>query len=120
MKEFYVDLLKQIKEKEYKPLRFTIYNYIEDDGYVSEISALKGKKYEIEDFEYVSLDIPEADKIAIKSENTNVLNRYYSFSYYVEHTCQTLPECMVFVMKDLGIVFAVKPKNFDVNDLKVA
>ena len=65
-----------------------------------------------------SLDIDNEDKVGIRSENTNVINKYYMFSYYVEHTCQTIPECMVFVMKDLGVVICVKLKNFDVNTLK--
>lgn len=117
-KEFYTELIKQIKEKEYKPLRFTVYNFIEDDGYVTEISGLKGERFGIDDFEYISLDIPDEDRNAIRSENSNVINKYHMFSYHVEHSCQDVPECMVFVMNDLGLVIAVKLKNFDVKTLK--
>ena len=115
---FYAGLLKQIKEKEYKPLRFTIYNFIENDGYVAELSGLKGKRFDIDDFEYISLDIDNEDKVGIRSDNTSIINKYYMFSYYVEHTCQEIPECMVFVMKDLGVVICVKLKDFDIKTLK--
>jgi len=117
---FYADLLKQIKEKEFKPLRFTIYNFIENDGYVAEISCLKGKRLGMDDFEYISFDLNDDDKTAIRAENDSVINKYNMFSYYIEHNCQKIPECMVFVMKDLGVVICVKLKDFDVKTLKEA
>lgn len=115
-KTFYDELFKQFKEKEFRPLRFTVYNFIENDGYVSEISMLKGKRLDIEDFEYFAFDIPDEDKNGIKCGNNSIIQKYSSFSYYVER-CQKIPECMVFVMKDLGIVIAVKLKDFDIDNL---
>lgn len=114
---FYKELLEQIKTREFSPLRFTIYNFIENDGYIAEISGLKGERFGIDDFEYLALDIPDDDKNEIRAENANVITKYNSFSYYVEHNCEKIPECMVFVMKDLGIVIAVKLKDFDVKNL---
>lgn len=114
---FYKELFEQLKNREFRPLRFTVYNFIENDGYVAEISGLKGKKLGIDDFEYLAFDIPDEDKCGIKANNSSVIQKYNSFSYYIEHLCQKSPECMVFVMKDLGIVFAVKTNDFDINNL---
>ncbi len=114
---FYKGLFEQFKEKEFRPLRFTVYNFIENDGYVAEISGLKGQQLGMDDFVYFAFDIPEEDKNGIKNGNANVIQKYSSFSYHIEHSCQEIPECMVFIMKDLGIVIAVKTIDFDIKNL---
>lgn len=112
----YKFLIDQLYNKEYTPLRFTIYNFIENDGYVAEISGCKGKHYDIDDFEFFAFDIPDEDKFALRSDDTGAFVKYSNFAHMVK-VAQKIPECAVFVMKELGIVFAVKLREFDINDL---
>lgn len=114
---FYADLLGQMKEKEFGPLRFTIYNYIENEGYLAELSGHNGRRYDIDDLEYMVFDVPDEDKNAMRSENGDVIFRYNSFAHHVSGLCGGFSECGIFVMWELGIVFAVKPKGFDVKKI---
>ena len=116
----YDELLKQLYDKDFVDLMFTVYNFIENDGYVAEISSAHGKKFDIDDFEFIVFDIPQEDKKAIKNGNALVIQRYQSFKYYIEKECQEVPNCAIFIMKDLGIVIAVKLKYYNLGKMNEA
>lgn len=116
----YNSLLKQIVDNEYSPLKYTVFNFIDNDGYVSEISALNNKKYDIDGFEFMVFDIPEEHRSDIKSGNAVTIQKYRVFKQYVEKDCQKIPNCSVFILKDLGIVICVKVKEYDVKTFEVA
>lgn len=113
----YDNLLQQLYDKEFSDLRFTVYNFIESDGYVDEISAINGKKYDIDDFGFIVFDIPEDDKKGIKCGNAVTIQKYRVFKHYIENECQNKPECAIFIMKELGIVIAVKLKSYNINKM---
>lgn len=114
----YDTLLSQLYNKHYVDLKFTVYNFIENDGYVNEISAVHNQKYDIDDFEFIVFDLPEDDSKAIKNSNAFVIQKYRTFKHYIEKECQTIPNCSIFILKDLGIVVAVKLKTFDIKQLE--
>ena len=114
----YDELLQQLYRKEFNNLRFTVYNFIDSDGYINEISAAHGEKYGIDDFEFIVFDISDEDKKAIKNGNAVTIQRYKAFKYYIEKECQTVPNCAIFIMKELGIVIAVKLKHYDIGKMK--
>ena len=114
----YDELLQQLYEKDFNDLRFTVYNFIENDGYVNEISAAHGQKYGIDDFGFIVFDIPDDDKKAIKSGNAVTIQRYKAFKYYIEKECQDIPNCAIFIMKELGVVIAVKLKYYNLGKMK--
>ena len=113
----YDTLLQQLYEKDFNELRFTVYNFIENDGYVNEISAIHKLKYGIDDFEFIVFDIPEDDRNAIKHGNALVIQRYRVFKQYIEKECQEVPNCAIFIMKELGLVIAVKLKTFNIREM---
>lgn len=114
----YNKMFAQLHNKHFVNLKFTVYNFIENDGFVNEISALHNKKYDIGDFEFFMFDIPEDDKKAIKSGNAFVIQKYRTFKHYIENECQTVPDCSIFIMKEFGIVIAVKLKEFNIKKLE--
>lgn len=116
----YDELLKQLYEKDFVNLRFTVFNFIDSDGYVDEISALNKAHYGIDDFEFIVFDIPQEDKKAIKNGNALVIQRYKAFKHYIEKECQEVPNCAIFIMKDLGIVIAVKLKYYNLGKMNEA
>ena len=58
----YDELLRQLYEKDFVNLRYTVFNFIDSDGYVNEISALNKAHYGIDDFEFIVFDISDEDK----------------------------------------------------------
>lgn len=114
----YEDLLWQLHGKKFNPMNFTVYNFIEDDGYVKELSALKHETFTMDDFEFMILSIPDDDKKGIKIKNRSILQHYIDFKYYIEKECQDIPQCGIFIMKDLGIIVAVKLKSYNIATIK--
>lgn len=113
----YDSLLRQLYDKEFVDLRFTVYNYIESDGYVNEISAAHGKKYDIDDFEFIVFDLSDEERKAIRLGNALVIQKYRAFKHYIENECQEVPNCGIFIMRDLGIVVAVKLKYYNLGKM---
>ena len=114
----YDELLRQLYEKDFVNLRYTVFNFIDSDGYVNEISALNKAHYGIDDFEFMVFDISDEDKKAIKNGNAFIIQKYRTFKHYIEKECQEVPNCAIFIMKDLGIVIAVKLKYYNLGKIK--
>lgn len=116
-KEEYNELIEQLLNGNYKRANFTVYNFIENDGYVNELSAVIKYKFEKDDFEYLIFNIGD-DKKLIKKNDTEVINKYKSFKAYIEKDCQDIVKVGIFIMEDIGVVFAVKPFMYDISKFK--
>lgn len=114
----YEYLTRQFHEKEFGNMRFSVFNHIEDDGYVTEISALDNEEYGIDDFSFMVLDIPEEDRGKIRASDAATIAKYREFKRYVEKECQERPRLAVFIMKDVGVVVAVKLKTYNLEDFR--
>lgn len=112
------NLLEQLYDKDFNNMRFTVYNFIDSDGYVNEISALKHERLGIEDFSFMVFDISDEDKHGIKSNDSEIIQKYKDFKHYIEKECQKMPQVAIFIMNELGIVVAVKLKHFDLGKMK--
>lgn len=113
----YNDLVKQLLNKDFKNLNFTVYNFIDGNGYVKEMSVIRNEKLDIEDFSFIVFDVPTEQRSEIKSNNYDTIKKYNEFKYYVEKECQQTPQLCIFIMKELGVVIAVKPKLLDINTI---
>lgn len=113
------ELYKQLFGKPFRGLLFTVFNLIEDDGFVIEANNHDKTQYDMEDFDFIKFDISDDDKKAIKCKKSDILSILNDFKYEVEKQKQkAFPYCRIYVMKDLGSVIAVKLKPFDVAKLK--
>ena len=113
------ELYKQLFENQSRELLFTVFNLIEDDGFVIEANNQDKTQYDMDDFDFIKFDISDDDKKAIKCKKSDVLNVLNDFKYEIERVKQkSFPYCRIYVMKDLGSVIAVKLKLFDVAKLK--
>lgn len=106
----YEDLITQVKVKMFKRVPFTLYNYVsEESGYLNFLSK-KGISNDIDDLEYLQIELTDDEKKNIKK---GVNGRFDDFSQYIEkHTDNTIN---VFIMKQYGCVFVVKPKGIILN-----
>ena len=109
-------LIEQIKEKGFKPMKFSIFNYMDDKGYITEMEGTFKQKFGIEDFEFMSFDLDTSEKNGLKYRTHDVLKRFYDLQNLIEVKIQEDKEkvkAKVFTLKDDGQVFIVKMASFD-------
>lgn len=112
------DLLSQLKEMPFGRTPFTVYNFADEDGWVTELSALnKVCVYDFDDLETLKFVIPADDVEYLKMNRRSTVDFYNKFKKRVENELQTTPNVAVFVIKDVGGVFAVKPKEYDITQI---
>lgn len=112
------NLIQQLQDGNFKKLNFTIFNYLDDNGYIIEINNFYKKKHGIEDMQFMLFTINESEKKAIKNNRKEIMNNIYDFKYDVERNFQKeFAICRIYVIKELGIIIAVKPKLFDISSL---
>ena len=110
------DLINQIINNGFKPSLFSIYNYIEDEGFILELKHNFNINFGIEDFEYILLKISEKDKNGIKYRMKSILSKFEELKNFIEIECQenkSKPKSKVYINKDGGFVFIVKLKEFN-------
>lgn len=110
------ELLKQITPEKFRKSSFSIYNFIEEKGYIDELKGMFSETYSIEDFEYMRLELTEPEGNAIYCRMSSVLNRFKELKKFIEHDIQeeeNKPKAMLFIEKDDKKVILVKLKEFD-------
>lgn len=119
-------LLKQITVEKFKPSNFTVFNMIDDTGFVDELKGMFGKDYSIEDFEYMVFDLSIREKNAILYRMSSVLNRFKDLRKLIEKDLQddpNKPKVRLYIDKDKSIAIIVKLADFDlverVNKIKI-
>lgn len=114
--EKYVDLLKQINSVPFKNVTFSIFNYIDNEGFVDELCGANKEKYGIDDFEYLKLLISEKEKNGIKFSNKEIVSNFKNFKSYIENDLQedSIPKMRVFLIKESGSLIVVRLKNFNI------
>lgn len=110
------ELIKQIYEKQFKPITFTIYNFIDSDGFVTELHAVYKEDFSIDDFEYIKLDISDFDKESLLQKDRFVLAKYNKLKKHIERELQEgYPKMKLFLMNDKTTLVIVKVKGYDLN-----
>ena len=114
--EKYVDLLKQINSVPFKNVTFSIFNYIDNEGFVDELCGANKEKYGIDDFEYLKLLISEKEKNGIKFSNKEIVSNFKDFKSYIENDLQegSIPKMRVFLINESGSLIVVRLKNFNI------
>lgn len=112
-------LLKQITVTSFKPSNFTVYNMIEDKGFITELMAMFNRDFSVEDFEYMIFKLEKKEKNGIYYRMSSVLNRFKDLKKLVEVGLSddpNKPKCRLYIDKDNTIVMLVKLKEFDLVD----
>ena len=75
------NLFDQIISGDYQELTDDVWDALEWDGWIDDASRLHhGKKGEDrEDYEFIELDIPEADEFGLATKDEKVLDKYNDF-----------------------------------------
>lgn len=113
----YEELIGELIENKFGRMYFTVYNFADEDGWVNEISSLNKKSYDFDDLEMMRFTLPIEDIEGLKNGEKQVIDKYNVFKRVVENELQKIPNVAIFIMSDIGGVFAVKPKDYNVIDL---
>lgn len=112
------DLFNRIINGQFKKSTYTVYNKIEEDGFIDELEYMFGKRYGVEDFEIFWFDLSKKEKNAIKYRMLSTLGKFYRLKTILECDIQedkSKPKVKVYITKDKPSVLIVKLKQFDVN-----
>ena len=102
----YDDLITQVKVRMFKRVPFTLYNYVSEESAFLHMLSKKGYDNDIDNLECLQIEITDDEKKNIKK---GVNGRFDAFLKYIdEHTDNTMG---VFIMKQYGCVFVVRPKG---------
>ena len=102
----YDDLITQVKVRKFKRVPFTLYNYVSEESGFLHMLSKKGYDNDIDNLECLQIEITDDEKKDIKK---GINGRFDDFSQYIEE--RTDNTMNVFIMKQYGCVFVVKPKN---------
>ena len=109
MDKNYVRYVEQLKNRPFRKMLFTIYNYIVEEGYIRNLIH-QGIDGDIDELECLIFDLSDDERNNIKKGKTS---KYYSFKKYIEEEIQNNKVRMgIFVMKEYGALIAVKPINY--------
>lgn len=109
-------LIEQLLKKGFKPAIFSIYNYIEDNGYLVEWEVMFNEKFSIDDFEYTYFDLPINIKNGLKHRNKEIVQSFNDFKKLIEVDLQDndkKPMSLVIINKDGGTCILINQKRFD-------
>ena len=82
--ELYKKMYDDVLSGEFKPVNFSIYNFIEEDGWVKELNSEYDDVYGIEDFEYVTINLTNEEKSLLLNNDGQVMSKYRGFKSFVE------------------------------------
>lgn len=109
-------LLKQITADKFKPSNFTVFNIIDDSGFIEELIGMFNIRYSIEDFDYMLFELSTKEKNAIYYRMSSVIGKFKEIKRIVEKEMQddqNKPKAKMIIDKDKSIVMIVKLKEFD-------
>lgn len=109
-------LLEQITVKKFKPSNFTVYNIVEDKGFITELEGMFNKRFSIENFEYMVVDLTIKETNGLLYYMSSIMNRINDLKKLIEVQIQDdplKPMARVYVNNEKGYVFIFKLKEFD-------
>lgn len=107
----YVDLLEQIKIKQFRNMSYSLYNYIsEESGYFYQMEK-KGVDCSIDDMQSLLLEVTDTEKQMIKK---GFRTRFDDLKEFVQSRTD---ELAIFILEKYGAVYVVKPNSFNDNIL---
>jgi hypothetical protein len=102
-------LTQQLFEKDFRDMLFSIYNFAEEEYYISRLKGL-GYDYDIDSLEFMFLD----------SSNITDDNILESFKRYIETDLQkenVIIGILLYKGKNGIVPVAIKPKNVNLSDI---
>lgn len=115
-----IEYINQIKDRGLKKMLFSVYSIIEENGYIEQLNNSYGKKYLIDDFEYIFFNLTKKEENGIKLYIHEITDNLNNLMYFIEKEIQDnkklTPKTKVFVNRDEGYVFLVNLKEFNLLD----
>lgn len=112
--EIFNELLEQLYNSPYKEISFSIFNFIENDGFIDELYCINKTKYGLDDFEFIKFKIDDKQRNGIKYSKREHTRFFKAFKEYVEKELQldVIPKLRIYLIKESGSLIAVKLKGY--------
>ena len=103
---------EQLSGDNWRGLLFSIFNFRESEGFLTELKALTKKTYYMEDFVYMKLKVDDTVKNGIKNSDEEVMGDVKEFKKTIEGLN---PKARVYPIKESGSLIVVKTENSSIN-----
>lgn len=114
------NFLKQIRERDFKPSNFSVYGMIENDGYTIELEGMFGRRYSVDDFDYMVMELTEKEKNALLYRMSIITDKIKNLKEFIEVKIQEdrlKPKVRIYVNYDKRYMIIVKLKEFDLKGI---
>lgn len=104
------DFYGELKCCEFKPMRYSLYNKLDDNGYIIQLKNQYNEVFSIDDFEYYQFHLSDEEKFFLKmkgkkmSQSINNLLEKLSFNNKIK----------VDIDRENGTLCVIKIKNTDI------
>ena len=107
------NFMEQLRNGDFRPASFSVFNFIDNDGFLTELYAIDKVNYDIDDFEYLNFSLTDDIKNGIKHGKKTIMKDITDFKKKVD---DMLPDnekkIKVYPIKYSGSLIAVKLKSF--------
>ncbi len=109
------EYIEQVKNNKFIPMSAYLYKQILDEGYVDDLNEYYDTIYDQNSFEYLNLKLTKDDIFGLKMYDKITLDKFNRFDIKLKNLDRdTYPRIVDFIDYDLGKVFVVKLKEFQI------
>jgi hypothetical protein len=105
------NFFNEITELTFKPLRYSLYNQLEDEYFIEKLNKLDNTSYSIEDFCYAVFPLSEKERYLIRMWNKEYMENITDLKEILKGE----PRCLIYVNHDGGLVMLIKLKKICLN-----
>ena len=102
------EYLEQVNLGDYKELTPKLYNDITEEGWLESLETEFETDYTIDDFEYLTLDLTESDKIGLKNTTEEALEKFNDFDVLLKEQGEYPFDTIDMIDYNKGIVYIIR------------
>ena len=101
--------IKQTVIGEYNELTEDLYSIICEEGFVSDLEEINEQEYDINDFEYLTLNLIDEDKHGLIDFDDKIVDKFNDFDFRLkESQMPDYPSTVDFIDYEKGIVYIIR------------
>ena len=102
------DYLKQTISGNFECITRELYDYICEEGFVDDLEKYYNEEYDIDDFEYMLLNISDEDKVGIINNDDDIVEKFNDFDIKLKFNQYGYTTVCDFIDYEKGIVYIVR------------
>lgn len=102
------DYINQVFLGDYEELTPELFDFISEEGWLLSIEDEFNQDYNIEDFEYLTLDLSEGDKMGLKNFDSSIVEKFSAFDLKLKSEQEYPFDTLDFIDYDKGIIYIIR------------